>query len=91
MSYELGFRDEALREWKKLDANTRDQFRKKIAERLTNPKVPAAKLRRSMDRYKIKLRGVGYRLVYQVRDKELLVLVIAIGRRDEVYDIAERR
>lgn len=91
MSYELGFRDEALREWKKLDAATREQFSKKLAERLVNPKVPAAKLRRSIDRYKIKLRGVGYRLVYQVRDKELLVLVIAIGRRDEVYGIAERR
>ena len=91
MNYELGFRDEALREWKKLDANTRDQFAKKLAERLAHPKVPAAKLRRSPDRYKIKLRGVGYRLVYQVRDKELLVLVIAIGRRDEVYDIADQR
>ena len=91
MSYELAFRDEALREWKKLDHNTRDQFSKKLAERLSNPKVPSAKLRRSSDRYKIKLRGVGYRLVYQVRDSELLVLVIAIGRRDEVYDVADRR
>ena len=91
MSYELGFREEALREWKKLDANSRNQFSKKLAERLDNPKIPAAKLRRSIDRYKIKLRGVGYRLVYQVRDKEMLVLVIAIGRRDEVYDISERR
>jgi len=91
MRYELAFRDEALREWKKLDANTREQFSKKLTERLSNPKVPAAKLRRSPDRYKIKLRGVGYRLVYQVRDAELLVLVIAIGRRDEVYDVSDRR
>jgi mRNA interferase RelE/StbE len=32
-------------------------------------------------------------LVYQVKDRELLVLVIAIGKRerDEVYKIAARR
>ena len=32
--------------------------------------------------YKIKLRDVGYRLVYEVIDRRLVVLVIAIGRRD---------
>jgi len=44
MIFELGFLDEALKEWKKLDNNTRDQFKKKLAERLTNPRVPASKL-----------------------------------------------
>ncbi|MFW2273285.1 type II toxin-antitoxin system RelE/ParE family toxin [Burkholderia cenocepacia] len=34
------------------------------------------------DCYKIKLRGVGYRLVYEVRDEEVIVLVIAVGRRE---------
>lgn len=91
MSYRLGFREEALREWRKLDANTRNQLEKKLRERLENPKVPAAKLHGSSDRYKIKLRSVGYRLVYQVRDLELIVLVIAVGRRDQIYDIAQRR
>jgi mRNA interferase RelE/StbE len=31
---------------------------------------------------KIKLRGQGYRLVYQVRDNELVIVVIAVGKRD---------
>ncbi|WP_279609095.1 type II toxin-antitoxin system RelE family toxin [Burkholderia cenocepacia] len=45
------------------------------------------------DRYKIKLRGVGYRLVYEVRDAEVIVLVIAVGRRerDAVYLAAMKR
>jgi mRNA interferase RelE/StbE len=45
------------------------------------------------DCYKIKLRGVGYRLAYQVRDKELVVVVIAVGKRDKnlVYKIAGNR
>jgi mRNA interferase RelE/StbE len=43
--------------------------------------------------YKIKLRDVGYRLVYEVIDQRLVVVVIAIGRRDhdEAYQIAIKR
>ena len=33
--------------------------------------------------YKIKLRAAGYRLVYQVNDKVVVVTVIAVGRRDK--------
>lgn len=93
MSYELEFLESALKEWKALDANTREQFRKKLRERCENPHVPSAKLRGSSDRYKIKLRSAGYRLVYTVEDDRLVVLVIAIGRRDrpEVYEKAKRR
>lgn len=93
MSYELAFLDAALKEWRKLDANTREQFKKKLAERLANPRVPAAKLSGSADRYKIKLRSVGYRLVYEVRDRQLVVVVVAVGRRERnaVYKAADRR
>jgi mRNA interferase RelE/StbE len=93
MTYEIEFLQSALKEWKKLDANTREQFRKKLKERCENPRVPAAKLRDSSDRYKIKLRSVGYRLVYAVNDGRLVVLVIAIGKRErsEVYEAAKKR
>jgi mRNA interferase RelE/StbE len=82
MSFRLGFLDEALKEWRKLDGDARARFKSKLAERLENPRVPSAKLHGHPDRYKIKLRGIGYRLVYEVRDKELIVAVIAVGKRD---------
>lgn len=63
MRYELGFLDEALAEWRKLDGSVRDQFKKKLAERLAAPRVPSAKPSGHPDRYKIKLRSIGYRLV----------------------------
>lgn len=93
MSYELAFLDVALKEWRKLDSNIREQFKKKLAERLENPRVAAAQLHGSNDRYKIKLRSIGYRLVYEVRDTQLIVLVVAVGRRDRdaVYKAAEKR
>jgi mRNA interferase RelE/StbE len=52
MTYELALLDAAPKEWRKLDSNTQDQFKKKLAERLVNPRAPAAKLSGSKDRYK---------------------------------------
>jgi mRNA interferase RelE/StbE len=75
MKYELEFVVSALKEWKRLDSNTREQFRKKLEERCDHPRVPSAKLRGSKDRYKIKLKSVGYRLVYEVEDDRLVELM----------------
>ena len=93
MTYELGFVRDALKEWRGLDDVTREQFKRKLAERLENPRVPSAKLSGHKDRYKIKLRAIGYRLVYEVRDTTVLVVVIAVGRRerDAVYRAAVTR
>ncbi len=93
MSYELGFLDAALKEWRKLDHHTRTQFKAKLIERLANPRVQAAKLSGHPDRYKIKLHSAGYRLVYEVRDGELIVIVIAVGKRERsaVYKAADKR
>lgn len=93
MSYELEFKTSALKEWRKLDSSIREQFKKRLAERLAAPHVPTAKLSGLPDCYKIKLRDVGYRLVYQVIDDRLLVVVIAVGRRDhdQVYRSARER
>ncbi|MGO1164057.1 type II toxin-antitoxin system RelE family toxin [Brucella sp. C7-11G] len=93
MSYELGFVEAALKEWRKLDSNTREQFKKKLVERCETPRMPSAQLSGSKDRYKIKLRGVGYRLVYEVRDQQLIVVVVAVGKRERgtVYQKADQR
>jgi mRNA interferase RelE/StbE len=98
MTYELAFDRRALKEWQKLGHTIREQFKKKLAERLENPRVPAARLHGHADRYKIKLRASGYRLVYQVIDEKVIdekvvLLVIAVGRREssEVYQIADLR
>ena len=93
MTYELAFLEDALKEWRKLDSNSREQFKSKLRERLESPRLPSAKLSGAKDRYKIKLRSVGYRLVYEVRDNELLVVVVAVGKRERsaVYKVAAKR
>lgn len=93
MSYKLSFHPDALMEWRELDATVSEQFKKKLTERLQHPRVPSARLAGHKDRYKIKLRSVGFRLVYEVRDAVLLVIVVAVGKRERnaVYRMAAKR
>jgi mRNA interferase RelE/StbE len=82
MTYELRFEKNALKEWQKLDWSVKDQFLTVLERRLQNPRVPSARLREVQDCYKIKLKALGYRLVYQVIDAEVVVLVLAVGKRE---------
>lgn len=93
MSFSLEFRESALKEWKKLDSGIREQFKKKLAERLDRPRIESARLRGMADCYKIKLKNAGYRLVYQVDDTRVVVVVVAVGRRENlaVYKVAGKR
>ena len=93
MTYKLKFLPAALKEWKKLGHPIQAQFKKKLARRIINPHVPSAKLEGYDNIYKIRLKSAGYRLAYQVIDNELIVYVLAIGKRekDEVYDTLSRR
>ena len=59
MSYSLRFHELALKEWKKLGASLREQFKKKLAERLEHPHVLADSLSGMQDCYKIKLRWLA--------------------------------
>jgi mRNA interferase RelE/StbE len=83
MTYNLKFLPTALKEWKKLDPSVQSQFKKKLRERLESPHVPQCRLSGFENHYKIKLKASGYRLVYEVMDQEICVLVIAVGKREK--------
>jgi len=82
--YRLEFLESAFAEWQRLDGSVREPLKRLLAKRLLVPRVTGAELHGELaDCYKILLRKQGYRLVYQVRDKALVVLVIAVDRRDK--------
>lgn len=93
MTYSLEFDRRALKEWQKLGSTVRSQFKKKLAEILENPCIEANRLRQLPDCYKVKLRSSGYRLIYQVLNKEVIVFVVAVGKRerDDAYQDAQNR
>ena len=89
-AYGLEFLPLALKEWDGLDGSLQDLFLKHIEKRLQQPRM-GQPMRGAPDRYKIKLRDVGYRLVYEVRERQVVILVIAVGRRTEAYEAMKRR
>ena len=93
MIFDLQFLPSALKEWEKLGGPMREQFKKKLAERLQHPRTPKDALHGLRDHYKIKLRDAGYRLVYRVEDRVVTVTVVAVGKRERnrVYKDAARR
>lgn len=93
MSYKLRFHELALVEWNKLDESVRKPLKKKLVERLENPRLPSAALSGMKDCFKIKLKSAGYRVVYRVDDDIVYVTVIAIGKRENnrVYEAAHER
>lgn len=93
MTYNLEFLPSARKEWDKLGHTLREQFKKKLAERLMLPRVPSDALHGMPDCYKIKLKASGYRLVYQVIEARVVVSVVAVGKheRSDVYERAKKR
>lgn len=93
MTYSLEFDQRALKEWQKLGSDVREQLKRKLAEVLENPRIEANRVNQLPNCYKIKLRAAGYRLIYKVIDTQILVIVVAIGKRERnaAYSAAKGR
>lgn len=90
--YKIHFTETSLKEFKKLGATVQAQFKKKLKALQTNPHIISAKLHSDLANcYKIKLRSAGYRLVYQVKDDMLIIIVIAVAKRQTIYDTVTER
>ena len=93
MSYKLYFIKKSKKEWDRLNSTVREQFKKKLKKRLEEPIVPSDKLSGYENVYKIKLRSSGFRLAYEVREDKVIVVILAIGKREnnEVYKTLNSR
>lgn len=94
MTYKLLRHKDFADEWENLPVTIRDQFKKKLAKIIEQPHIPKNMLKGDLAGcYKIKLLKAGVRLVYQVRDDEIVILLITVGKRADsvVYDEAVKR
>ncbi len=92
--YRLLFVPSAWQEWQDLDGSVKEPLRKLLRKRLDNPHVPGGALHGDLGgHYKIKLLKQGFRLVYGVEDDALIVMVMAVDKRDDsvVYRAAVAR
>ena len=81
--YGLDFKKSALEEWNALDRSIQERFKKKLDRRLESPRLAADALSGNLSGcYRLKDSSSGYRLIYKVVDHEIVVLVLAVGKRE---------
>ena len=82
--YRLLFLPSALAEWKALDRPVKEALRNFLRKRLNDPHAPVGALHGPLvGYYKIKLKRQGIRLVYGVEDDALIVVAMAVDRRED--------
>ncbi len=84
MTYQVEFRPAAVRALKRVDRPDRDRIRGAIALLGEDPRPPGAKARPG--RPGLRVRVGDYRIIYSVDDNVLVVAVITLGHRRDVYD-----
>ena len=86
-SYTLEFSPAALRELEKLDPRVRRKVFSDIEKLKENPRPHGVEKMETKEKlYRVYLGpGKNYRAIYQIRDEALLVLVVKVGDRKEVY------
>ena len=93
MPYRLELTRHSAKQLRKLPEVIQRQLTAKIEERLLNPRVPGDALSGDLaGLYRVKLKAAGIRLVYEVQDERLILLVISVGKRENrnVYRDAKR-
>ncbi|HGO5824104.1 TPA: type II toxin-antitoxin system RelE/ParE family toxin [Mannheimia haemolytica] len=94
MHYAIKVHDDFVVELNRLSPTIKQQLRKKLDKVVENPHIPKNRLSGGLHNcYKIKLKKAGIRLVYQVNDDEIYILLLTVGKREdnEVYDVALTR
>lgn len=79
----------ALKTMRKLDRPTRERIAKAAQLLSINPHPPAAKrlVGTAGAAATFRIRTDDWRLLYAVRDRELIVLIVKVGHRSEVYRV----
>jgi mRNA interferase RelE/StbE len=82
-SYELVFKKSVAKDLRALPKQDVERVLARIRALAEDPRPPGCEKLSGRDRYRVR-QGV-YRIVYEIADAELIVLVIKIGHRGDVY------
>ena len=84
MPYQIDFAPSAAKQFKKLRGDIRQGVEAKVDSLATNPRPPGVeKLEGADDLYRVRVGD--FRIVYEIHDRHLTVLVVRIADRKDVY------
>lgn len=84
MAYRVELTPRAQRDFKALDGSVRGRIKQRIESLAENPYPQGIKKIEGEDEL-YRLRAGDYRILYQVKGKVLLVLIVGIGHRRDIY------
>ena len=84
MKYSVEFRPAVLKSIKRLPLKDLRRIKKKIDELAANLPNPAATKMKGNNPFH-KMRSGDYRIIYEIHDDRLVILVVKVGHRKDVY------
>jgi mRNA interferase RelE/StbE len=84
MAWQVSILPPAAKKLSKLDRPVAKRIGKAISGLAQNPRPAGCKKLVSVDAWRIRIGD--WRVIYQIQDRRLIVLVVRIGHRREVYD-----
>ncbi|HMY26871.1 MAG TPA: type II toxin-antitoxin system RelE/ParE family toxin [Solirubrobacterales bacterium] len=82
--YRIELRPAALRSLRKLDPQIRRRVQGAIALLADDPRPPAARKLKGRDAFRVRVGD--YRVIYTIEDEVLLIVVVTLGHRRDVYE-----
>jgi mRNA interferase RelE/StbE len=82
--YRIELRPAAVRALRKLDPQIRHRIHGAIALLAQDPRPPGARALRGRPGFRVRVGD--YRIIYTVTDDVLLVVVVTLGHRRDIYD-----
>lgn len=85
MTYRILYTEEAARRISKLDKTVKDRVGKAIGRLSENPELGKRLTGLLSDRWSYRVGD--WRILYKVRKSEVVILVLTVGHRSQVYDL----
>jgi len=82
-SYELVFKQSVAKDLRPIPKKDLARILRRIESLRDDPRPPGSEKLSGRERYRIR-QGV-YRIIYEVKDKTLIVIVVKVGHRKQVY------
>ena len=83
MTYKLSIRRKAQKQLAKLPVNDYEKVKHAIIELAGNPRPKGAKKLKGRDGWRV--RQGDYRIIYEIEDDVLIVIVLDVGHRKDIY------
>ncbi len=82
-SYRLTFKKSVTKDFRSISKNDVARILKRIEALADDPRPGGSEKLSGQERFRVR-QGV-YRIIYEIRDEELVIIVVKVGHRRDVY------